>query len=742
MRLDDEIRSALESLQHGRSAKAFDPEAYIRAFEQSAQSKAQSVLDLIKEQPHFSPLKPVFLSIGGGDGAELEYLLTNSAATAGVLIEGERTLANMARQRVQNLSTRGRQIEIFEGDAKLKITEAIANATALVASGVGDYLCVTCHAVLHELFDRGESEFDPSKFFGDIFSDYTKSILFTYREPGIPEKWPEVVLLKADCHPQSLLLLGQEICRRHPAMGSLQPSPHVLGDHVRMNRTLAMEVLAKLFYLPDLAHEIEERSTAVNHSGLTNILWYAIGDRAREARGANITTVSQATRSFVVCWERYGVMVLGQNEDTSSYQLSVAESQTRIIAWRLAESQSRASQSSGDSMRDEWTEDPVAMELALAKQSLRNGEDELLAALLAAKGRAWIESRNATEALTVLEDISKAYAKDRATYLWSHYLLRLFRLFSGDRVEPDDFSPEIVTAASQFGLGPLFNAERMEFCRKCGRLDEAIVIANDIRHKMMPDCLTDTTRYVHGTAAFLLGNLLRHGGLYHRAWEYVDRAQSLFRFGSPAQATELAHCYYAKAVCVAMTGTSQFDAPFEEGDHTEGRRFANALIMLSHSHAAWFVGDVLRARQSAIQAAAQFAGLRCTKYAARANDLASLLAWWQSLQSGQHLSFQLENKDLAEVVKIFIGHSSDFSQLSARFSSLRLSVAIGLLQFWRVFGRKDESVEVLLPPILHEDAGGELTWVRRQSVPIGQADQILREACLIPSDLRVPLIAD
>lgn len=742
MRLDNDISSALETLQQGRSVKPFNAEEYIRAFEQSAQSKAQSVLDLLKDQPRVSALRPVFLSVGGGDGAELEYLLTHSTATAGVLIESERTLANIARQRATALSAAGLRMEVFEGDAKHKISDAVSNATALVASGAGDYFCVTCHAVLHELFDRGDTRFDIAKFFGTIFSDYTISTWFTYREPGVPDKWPEEVLLKADCEPQSLLLLAQEICRRHSSMRDLEPSAHVLGDHVRLNRTLAMEVLAKLFYLPDILHEIEERSTAVDHSQLTNILWYAIGDRAREASRANITTISQPTGSFIACWERYGVTVLGLTEDGGSHRLPVAESQTRVIAWRLAGNESRASQLTDQPSPDPQIEESILMELALAKQAVRNREDDLLSALLAAKGRSWVESRNATEALAMLADICNSYSKDSAVYLWSHYLLKLFKLFSGGAVEPEDFSLELATNASQFGLGPLFKAERMEFCRKCSELDEAITIANSIRSHMNPSRLTDTTRYVHGTAAFLLGNMLRHGGLYHRAWEHVAFAQSLFRADSAAQATELAHCYYAKAVCVAMTGKSQFDAPFEGERHTDGARFATALITLSYSHAAWFVGDVMRARQSALQAADQFADLRYTKYAARAKDLASLLGWWQSLESGQRLNFQVENGNVAEIVRALIGQASDFSKLSAQFSSLRPSVAIGLLQFWRRFGQKDESHEVLLPPIMREEAGSGFSWIARESVPIGQADQILREACSIPPALRVPLIAD
>lgn len=745
MRLDDDIRRALESLQQGRSSKAFDPEAYIRAFEKSAYAKAQSVLDLLSKQQPFSSLTPVFLSIGGGDAAELQYLLEHSTGTVGVLIEGHRALAEMARQRAHELRKRGLTIETFEGDAKQRITEAVAHATALVAAGTGKYLCVTCHAVLHELFDRGAGgEFDTSRFFGDIFADYTTSIWFTYREPGIPEKWPEVVLLKANCQPQSMLLLAQEICRRHPSMRQLRPEPHVLGDHVRMNSALAMEVLAKLFYLEDLSHEIEERSTAVNHNRLTNVLWYAIGERAREASRANITSISQPTESFIASWARYGISVLGMNDDASSYQLPVAESQTRVMAWRLAEDEPGPPPSTLQQKSEDQIEDPVARELALAEQCLKDREDELLGALLAAKGRAWIESPLSERALAVLGDIHQAYSENHPCYLWSHYLLCLSRLFAGAAVQADDFSEAIIAAASRIGIGLLFRAERMEFCRKCGQLDQALAIANEIRLLQGPaeNLATDTDRYVSATTAFLTANLLRHGGLYQMAAEQINVAQTIFRSASPAQATELAHCYYAKAVCVSMTGSSQFDAPFAEARHSGTRRFANALITLSYSHAAWFVGDVLRARQYALQAAGQFAQLGYGKYAARARDLASLLAWWQSLGSGQRLSFDLENAELGAVVKLLVGYSSESADLPRSFASLRPSVAIGLLQFWRAYGSQATLMEFTVPPVLGVHSSGTLFWEPARTVPLEQADRLLRRACSIPEGLRVPLIAD
>lgn len=739
--LDGRIQAALESLGHGKGAREFDIVQYIAAFQQSAYDKAQSVLDLLASQPTLSSLRPVFLSVGGGDGAELEYLLKNAQGTAGVLLEGARPLADAARTRASQLG-QSKEMTILEGDAKETIREGVSRANSLVAAGRGDYVCVTCHAVLHELFDRGKGAFDPVGFFGTIFEDATTSTWFTYREPGAPDKWPSAVLVKAACDAHSLLSLAQAICDRHQSMSGLLPEPQIIGDHVRLHRVLAMETLSKLFYLQDLAYEIVERSTAVDHGQLTNMLWSAIGERAKEESRANIYTESQPTKSFRELWQKFGVSVRGLNEDGSSFQLSIAESQSRIIAWRFADTIPIKGTISG---ADLIPGDPVLAELAVARHCLKSGEHDLLCALLASKARAWIESVRADEALGLLRECREQFPKQDCCHLWAHYGICLARLFAGDTVRADDFDPTLVHAADGAGIGRLFQAERMEFHRKAGELEPALEIANELMGQvdLQNDSRTsDTAHYVHGTAAFLIGNLLRHGGLYQRAWDAINRAQSIFRSGPAAQATELAHCYYAKGVCVAMTGISQFDAPFD--DRQPGnRQFANALITLSYSHASWFTENGLRARQFALQAARQFAALGYAKYAARGRDLATLLGWWQSLETGQKLDFEMENHDLARIVRILIGSEAAGDWLTNRFSQLRPSVAIGLLQFWKRFGDASKGSEVKLPPVLEVTGSASLIWRQAEgTVDLRKADEILRAACSIPVDLRVPLIAD
>jgi hypothetical protein len=104
---------------------------------------------------------------------------------------------------------------------------------------------------------------------------------------------------------------------------------------------------------------------------------------------------------------------------------------------------------------------------------------------------------------------------------------------------------------------------------------------------------------------------------------------------------------------------------------------------------------------------------------------------------------ELENPLLQRMVQALIGIDRDPTWVRVAFSRLRPSVAIGLLQFWRRYGRKEDDLTVQLPPVLETGADRTLRWKRVDTyVSLGEADQILRTACSIPLDLRVPIIGD
>ena len=104
-KLDESIRNALRNLSD-RSSSSFDLSKYIQDFRTSARGKAEAVVDLLKERNFpFTGCRPVFVSIGGGDGEEIDYLLRNTTASKGVLVEMGHQLAEIARERNTSTST-------------------------------------------------------------------------------------------------------------------------------------------------------------------------------------------------------------------------------------------------------------------------------------------------------------------------------------------------------------------------------------------------------------------------------------------------------------------------------------------------------------------------------------------------------------------------------------------------------------------------------------------------------------
>lgn len=512
--LDIAVAKALGKLRAHREA-TFDYQSYIRAFLKSAQRKAEAALaEFNSETSPFRVLTPLFVSVGGGDGEELRCLLKNSSAQHGILIEQSRLLADQARQRAHEVSPK--KLTVIEGDAQAKVREAVEEAARSGGSGADKCIAVTCHAVIHELYDRSEKAFDLLGFLGGIFSCNIPTWL-TYREPGLPEKWPDEVLLSAACSASSLLELAEAIRSRHASLRELSPEPSIVGDHLRMHRALAMELLAKLFYLEDIEHEINERSTAVDHNRLINALSIAIGDSALREKRALVRTSSAPTDSFVDLWSYYGVDVIGVDADSKRTRLPVAESQTRVIAWRIPlETGTPSPRAKGAQ-----TTESVRAELIVASDALARNDELVVTALVESLGRAWIESSELSRALALLSDVSARYPPPSRAFLWSNYNSCLARLFAGETVDPEWFSERIEGLAQNRDLRLLYRAERMEFCRRRARLVDAIGEANTLRTQLAeyaPSSPTSSSAYTIGTAHFVLGNLLRHGRQYDHAF--------------------------------------------------------------------------------------------------------------------------------------------------------------------------------------------------------------------------------
>jgi hypothetical protein len=748
--LDDEIDAALRRVAGGTPKSApFDIKAYIAAFQTSAREKAASVLEAIATAPPpFDRGRPVFLSIGGGDGEEILTLLENSSSTVGILVESVRELADSARQNSARI--KGKSLEVVEGDAANVVIEAVGIAEEAVKDGRGDIVAVSCHAVVHELFDRSE-KFEPTQFFGALFRAPDIPVWFTYREPGVPEKWPVKIVLAAACTAASLLKLAEAIRARHPYLAGLKPVPHILGNGVCMHKTLGMEVIAKLPYLGDLEHEINERSTAVDHLALQNILMLAISNEAFRTQRAMVKASSAPTVSFETNWQALSIDVRGLDDKGNTTHLAIGESQTRVIAWRIPESlaiRNVAVASTSAQRLDEpapGQQISTRPDLRVAEEALRTDDGAVLSALMLSRGRRWIESAEADAAIRLLRTVRGTYPPESIQSLWAHYLISLAELFSG-RPDPSAFSEPLEKLATGVGLGLLFRAERMEFARKAGNRENAASIANSLIPAIPGSVLSsasDLERYSVATCRFVLANLLRYGGLYREAWNEIGVAQRIYRASIESQATELAHCHYAKTICVALTGIADFDLHMPDSER-EDQRFASALIELAYAHAEWFVGDVNRAAQFASNAALSFDSIGSPHYADRARVLAWLLNAWNASEILTPDDIpDPKIQSVAAILKNLLGSKSETNIAAAWLENQRPSTVLGLLQFARRTRKWSEFVAVKTPATLYLDSSGKLAWRESETVSsLEELDSVLRGYLHIPITRRIPLITD
>ena len=200
-----------------------------------------------------------YLSVGGGDGAEIEYVMSNTPIRYGVLLDFNPDLYQTARQREDALRSQGKSLEVIIGDVSQQISECRKRLERWRSQGLIDGLVTSAQAVLHELPLRSPG-FDIDNVLGEMFWDWAPC-LFYCREPCHPEGWPEQVKLSVGAPPIARDLL-EDFAKQIQAYLGIQGRVHRAGPrHITLPAVLAVETLTKLFYLEDYKHEIGEQAT-------------------------------------------------------------------------------------------------------------------------------------------------------------------------------------------------------------------------------------------------------------------------------------------------------------------------------------------------------------------------------------------------------------------------------------------------------------------------------------------------
>lgn len=385
-------------------------------------------------------------------------------------------------------------------------------------------------------------------------------------------------------------------------------------------------------------------------------------------------------------------------------------------------------------------------DLEAVREARESGDTQALVALLANRGRSWIETHQVGEVLTVLRSVVDCSDPSSLEVIWSRYLLLIARLFlyqeNGDSLIDD----RLVQIAEPHGLAPLFLAEQMEFARKRGDHDAALAAMQTLSVvlKRIGAAKTSGAAYACGTGHFLVANLLRWGGRYAEARSEIDVARSYYRPPLLSHQIELAHCRYASAVCRAMLGEKTAQPADDLTVGAEFRRFAEALLTLTRSHELWLLRRTGDAIEEAGRAALLFEQISFVNYAARARSLAGLLETWERLELGSPVEKAvLLSPEHATVVRGMLGDADAQAALVQWIARARPSRVVGMLQFSKAFGEHwNEPLPIFtLPPVLVANGDG-FRWETMRADSLCEADRVLREHMGVPTWIAVPIIAD
>jgi tetratricopeptide (TPR) repeat protein len=385
-------------------------------------------------------------------------------------------------------------------------------------------------------------------------------------------------------------------------------------------------------------------------------------------------------------------------------------------------------------------------DFAELKRALQRSDHTTVAALVINRGRSWIETDEATEALALFQEIERTFEPGSIEVVWSQYLSAVALLFRDRSAPPSAFDQSMLERAELHGLRPLILAERMEFARK--RKDPTTLeMMLKLYTEIAPVTVaTDThNAYALGVAFFLIGNLLRAAGRYDEATDNIARARSFLRSPILSHQVELAHCHYALAVCRAMTGTRLMEdlPPIPLG--SEFYRFADALSTLTRSHTAWATNRLGEATEHAERASLVFQQIRFAAYGQRAETLAALIGAWRRLELGapqDQVCAQVG--DEGRRLHGLLGNDDDISSLKAWMREARPSRVIGLLQFSSAYNTNwtKDIGKFELPQILKRNSEHNLCWKSQTCSSLAEADASLRSLMGIAHDARLPLLAD
>lgn len=285
---------------------------YQEKFANEGLRKAEYVVDDLRYRESKGLVQPerlAYFCVGGADGSEVEYVLSETAISKAVMIEISSEAAAAASNRAASLAQYEKEFVVLQGDATGVLDDALDVVDKWRESRAIDGLVCSAQGVLHELPARS-SGFDLPIFLGKIFRNPDWRVCAFYsREPSRPMDWPQNVRIRIPGLPANQLVrfaryVGDRL--RMPGM------PHALASGwVDLPSPLAVETLHKLIRegsIRRIGYELEEQLTGFNPMDIKQHLQSLVD-------GMHVTVDYVTTSGFKAALREYRVEYIGHDSE-------------------------------------------------------------------------------------------------------------------------------------------------------------------------------------------------------------------------------------------------------------------------------------------------------------------------------------------------------------------------------------------------------------------------------------------
>ncbi|KQC30230.1 PIG-L deacetylase family protein [Flagellimonas eckloniae] len=289
---------------------------YQKIFKEEGKKKAEYIVkhlsnddELVNED--FS--KYLYLSIGGSDGSEIEYIFRKTNISYAILVEISDEASSLARKRGDKLrSELGKELLVVQGDITQRMNDLIKMMKEFKSDRKLYGMILSTQAVIHELPKRSPG-FRLSVFFGQLFSVY-KNNIFYGREPMRPERWPETLELAIGNTSSENLKKIADIVNEKLSITKKEVI-EVANNFINIDSVLCLEVLHKVIRsnnAENFIYELGEQLTSVNPNEMRRIVENHIGENT-------VLVEPMATNGFIKAWKSYKVKVKTETGDKLSF---------------------------------------------------------------------------------------------------------------------------------------------------------------------------------------------------------------------------------------------------------------------------------------------------------------------------------------------------------------------------------------------------------------------------------------